>query len=298
MLEEGRVRTLQEVVPVAGPTKTERPVIALALGGGGIRGYAHVGVLRALEEAGIRPDIVVGTSAGAVVGAAYASGMSAGEIDRAARDLDVSRLVDLTFDRRGFIRGDALERWTRDVVRVKTIEAMPIRFAAVATRLPAGEALLIDRGDVASAIRASAAVPGIMVPVRSGQETLVDGGISSLVPVRFARAMGADIVIAVDIYCEGPRYAGTNLLLTVAQASQAQSCLLSRAEMAQADIRIAPPVDALGGTMPDAYLKAERSGYAAARAAIPLLRDRLDASSETTAARSTTSTALESFVSP
>lgn len=251
------------------------PRVALVLGGGGIRGFAHVGVLQALEKGDIRPDIVVGTSAGAVVGAAYASGLSAEEIDRAASKLELSSLLDWTLDRRGFIRGNALAKWVSSVVRVSSIEDMPIRFAAVATELPSGTAVLIDRGDVGSAIRASASVPGVVVPMTYGKGTLIDGGIASLVPVRFARALGADIVIAVDVYCNGPSYAGTGMLTIMVQVTQVQSCIIGRQELAEADVQIAPAVDASQGTSVEARRVAKEAGFAAAEAEMPMLARKL-----------------------
>ena len=141
-VEAGRVKALADVARSEAPMASGRPGprVALVLGGGGIRGFAHVGVLQALEKGDIRPDIVVGTSAGAVVGAAYASGLSAEEIDRAASKLELSSLLDWTLDRRGFIRGNALAKWVSSVVRVSSIEDMPIPFAAVATALPNGTA--------------------------------------------------------------------------------------------------------------------------------------------------------------
>jgi NTE family protein len=198
---------VQRPAPVAASDPL-RPTVALVLGGGGLRGFAHVGVLRALDDAGIKPDIVVGTSAGAVVGAAYASGMTPAQIASAARNVKLSSLVDWTLSSGGIMRGNNLANWIDAVTAGVPIEKFPLRFAAVATDLQSEKAVLLDRGSAGNAIQASAAVPGISVPVPYKYGHLVDGGITSLVPVRFARAMGADFVIAVDIYCEGPRADG------------------------------------------------------------------------------------------
>ena len=124
------VRSTPAVLVASGPGQ---PKLALVLGGGGTRGFAHVGVLRALEEAGVEPDIVVGTSAGAVVGAAYASGLNSSQIDQAKQDLSLSSLFDWTFTRGGLIRGDRLAKWVDGVTRGQAIESFPRRFAAVAT---------------------------------------------------------------------------------------------------------------------------------------------------------------------
>ena len=156
---------VQRPAPVAA-TDALRPTVALVLGGGGLRGFAHMGVLRALEEAGIKPDIVVGTSAGAVVGAAYASGMTPAQMESAARNVKLSSLVDWTLNSGGIMRGNNLANWIDTVTAGVPIEKFPIRFAAVATDLQSENAVLLDRGSPGNAIQASAAVPGITVPVQ------------------------------------------------------------------------------------------------------------------------------------
>jgi len=200
-------------------TDVLRPTVALVLGGGGLRGFAHIGVLRAFEEAGIKPDIVVGTSAGAVVGAAYASGLPLARIESVARNVKLSSLVDWTLNSGGIMRGNNLASWIDTVTAGVPIEKFPIRFAAVATDLQSEMAVLLDRGSPGNAIQASAAVPGINVPVPYKNGHLIDGGVTSLVPVRFARAMGADFVIAVDIFCQRPGADGLGRL-----RSSAASC--------------------------------------------------------------------------
>jgi NTE family protein len=268
------VRTLDEVGRIAKPLtqgSSSRPVVGLALGGGGLRGYAHVGVLQALEEAGIEVDVVVGTSAGAVIGAAYASGRPASELRQLATNLDVTSLTDWRLSTASFMRGDALIRWGSAMAQHMPIEAMPRRFGAVAAGLDSGVPLLMDRGDVGLAIRASAAVPGAMEPVASNRELLVDGGIASLVPVRFARAMGADIVIGVDIYCHSPAAEGGSLLTTFAKVARIQTCLVSRAEMAEADVLMAPSVKVDDMKSATQREEAIQAGYRAAREALPRL---------------------------
>jgi NTE family protein len=264
-------RLLAEVRASESPASrgaTGRPTVALVLGGGGLRGFAHVGALRALEEAGIRPDIVVGTSAGSVVGAAYASGMSPAQIRSAALAVKVSSLVDLTWSPSGIIRGDNLAAWVGKVTGGLPIERFPIRFAAVATDLGSGQPVLIDRGSAGRAIQASSAVPGINVPVPSRTGHLVDGGVTSLVPVRFARALGADVVIAVDIYCRGTRAESLALPAVLGRVMQTQSCLVAAPEMAEADLLIAPAVAVPGMSARDAQERVMQAGYEAARAAL------------------------------
>ncbi|WP_345593807.1 patatin-like phospholipase family protein [Verticiella sediminum] len=256
-------------------TNASAPVVGLALGGGGLRGYAHIGVLQAFEEAGIDVEVIAGTSAGAVIGAAYASGRTVEEIKQLAENLDVSSLIDWRLSTTSFLRGDALARWASDMARNTPIEKMPRKFGAVAAVLDTGEAVLVERGDVGMAIRASAAIPGSMPPVESTRGPLVDGGISSLVPVRFARAMGADVVIGVDIYCNSPPRSGSTFLATLARVSRTQTCLLSSVEMAEADVLVAPTVgitDMRSAAQREASVLA---GYRAAKAAMPAVLDQI-----------------------
>jgi NTE family protein len=250
-------------------TDAVRPTVALVLGGGGLRGFAHMGVLRALEEAGIQPDIVVGTSAGAVVGAAYASGMTSAQLESAARNVKLSSLVDWTLDSGGIMRGRNLANWIDTITAGVPIEKFPLRFAAVATDLQSEQAVLLDRGSPGSAIQASAAVPGVTVPVPHKNGHLIDGGITSLVPVRFARAMGADFVIAVDIYCQGARADGLSAPTVINRVMHTQSCLVAAPEMAEADVLIAPAISVSRMSAKDEQERAIQAGYEAARAALP-----------------------------
>ncbi|TAK49346.1 MAG: patatin-like phospholipase RssA [Betaproteobacteria bacterium] len=177
-----------------------KPRIGLALGSGSARGWAHIGVIRALEKAGVRPDIVCGTSIGALVGAAYA----AGELDRLERFVlglrvaDVVGLMDVSL-RGGVLKGDRLMDFFRRDVADRPIEALPIPFAAVATSLRTGAEVWLRRGSTLDAVRASIALPALFAPVRWEGSLLVDGGLVNPVPVSLARAMGADVVIAVDL---------------------------------------------------------------------------------------------------
>ncbi len=256
------------------PGGAGQPAVALVLGGGGLRGFAHLGVLRALDEAGIRPDIVVGTSVGALIGAAYASGMNAAQLTETALGTRISSLIDLTLSSSGLMRGNRLASWIDTLTEGAPIETFPVRFAAVATDLQSGEPVLLDSGPAGAAIQASAAVPGANVPVAYNKGHLVDGGISSLVPVRSARAMGADFVIAVDIYCHGPRAQGLGALTVIGRIMQTQNCLVAAPEMAQADVLIAPGVKVSGMSARDEHEAAIQAGYDAARAALPAILEK------------------------
>jgi NTE family protein len=232
-------------------------------------------VLRALEQAGIEPDIVVGTSAGAVVGAAYASGLSAGQIEAIGSEVELSSLIDLTLSSSGLMRGDNIARWIDSVASGKPIEKFPRRFGAVATDLRTGQAVLLDRGSPGAAVQASAAVPGVNVPIAYTGGHLVDGGIASLVPVRFARAMGADFVIAADIYCQGPSGEGLAAPSVLMRVMRVQSCLVSAPEAAEADMLIAPQVSVSGLSAKDQQQNAISAGYAATAEALRRFGSRL-----------------------
>ena len=183
--------------PEVVPAKPKR--LGLALGGGGARGFAHVGVLQVLEEAGIKPDLVVGTSAGSLVGALYASGKTGAQLQRIAETMEESTITDwaLPFLNRGVLRGEALARYVSNQTQGRKIEDLPIRLGIVATDLNLGEGVLFQRGDTATAVRASSAVPSVFLPVRINNRDYVDGGLVAPVPVRSAREMGAEVVVAV-----------------------------------------------------------------------------------------------------
>ncbi len=176
--------------------------IALALGSGAARGWAHIGVINALSEVGIRPDRVAGTSIGALVGAAYASG-KIHSLEGVARELDwrkvVSLFTDVVLPRSGFIDGRKIADSIRNQVEPGNIEDLPLPFRAVSTDLVTSSEVVIQEGDVVEAVRASISVCGMFTPVKKGATILVDGGLVNPVPVSVARRMGADYVIAVDI---------------------------------------------------------------------------------------------------
>ena len=181
------------------PIQSERPLVALALGSGGARGFAHVGVIKALEQAGIVPDIVTGSSSGAVVAALYASGRRAVEMEEIALAVEKGDLVDFVLFGKGWVKGEALQEFVNRMVDGKPIERLAKSFAVVATEAKSGRMIVFNRGDTGLAVRASASVPNLFVPPVINGEEYVDGGLSSPVPVKLARAMGADIVIAVDV---------------------------------------------------------------------------------------------------
>ena len=181
-------------------TTTHKPRIGLALGGGSARGWAHIGVIRTLAEAGVVPDMVCGTSVGAFVGAAYVDG-DLGRLEQWARSLKLQAVVGfLDFSLGGgLIKGEKLIEFFRSHFVDVPISELPLPFAAVATDLQSGREIWLQAGMVSDAVRASIALPGLFTPVEHEGRWLVDGGLVNPVPVSLCRAMGADLVIAVDL---------------------------------------------------------------------------------------------------
>jgi NTE family protein len=188
-----------------------RPGIGLALGSGSARGLAHLGVIRAIEDAGIEVDFIAGTSMGALIGAIHAAG-KLDELEAAFLGFDwkkTTSFFDVVLPKSGLLDGARVSELVRAHIHADTIEALAIPFAATATDIVSGEEVVIKSGDVIEAVRASISVPGIFTPVRSNGRILVDGGITNPVPASAVRAMGAGIVIAVDLNHE--IVAGKNL---------------------------------------------------------------------------------------
>jgi NTE family protein len=188
--------------PPTPPAVKPRPLrVGLALGGGAARGFAHIGVIKALEARNIQVDLICGTSAGSVVGALYASGMNGFALNRLALKMDEASISDwaMPFRTRGFLQGVALQNYLNTTLDNRPIEKMAKPLGVVATDLNTGQPILFQRGNTGIAVRASCSVPSLFEPVKIGAHEYVDGGLVSPVPASFARKMGADFVIAVDI---------------------------------------------------------------------------------------------------
>jgi NTE family protein len=181
------------------PLKALRPTLGLVLGAGGARGFAHVGVIKALEAAGIEADVVVGTSSGALVAAFYAGGMNAQALETMALSLEDREIFDFTMFGPGVIEGARLQYFVNRTLQGRLIEGLGKPFAAVATERDNGRMAVFNRGNTGIAVRASASVPTVFWPVLINGRSYVDGGVASRVPAALAREMGADVVIAVDI---------------------------------------------------------------------------------------------------
>ncbi len=257
------------------PATTPPPKIALALGGGAARGFAHVGVIKVLESHGIVPDMVVGTSAGCVVGALYSAGYTGFDLQQMSFDLDRAVVTDWTVFGRGLIKGDALQTFVDQAVKQVPMEKLKLRFACVAVKLRTGEAVVLDHGDVGAVVRASAAVPGIFEPMKIGEDEYLDGGLRSPVPTREARAMGADLVIGVDV-STAPQGGADSQLAVMNRAIDIMGKSLRDAQAAAADVMITPDLGSIGSTDFNDRMHAILAGERAAQAALPQLRHKLE----------------------
>ena len=265
-------------VPVVTPKKPVR--IALALGGGAARGFAHIGVIKALEAQGIKPDIVVGTSAGSVVAALYASGMSGFDLQKVALQMEESMVADWTLPNRGVLKGEALQAFINQKVGNRTIQQLPKPLGVVATDLQSGELVLFRRGDTGMAVRASSAVPGMFQPVEISGRDYVDGGLTSPVPAQSARAMGADFVIAVDISNVTRRDKLTGTLDVLLQTFSIMGHAISRHELEDADVVIRPKTTEVSSTDFEGRHLAIMEGEKAAVRAMAELKARLERARE------------------
>jgi NTE family protein len=263
-------------VPIPVPALPQRKkTLALALGGGAARGFAHVGVLASLQAAGIKPDVVVGTSAGSVVGALYCAGLALDRIRTLSAELDETRLTDWSFFGRGVLKGQNLQNLVNQWVGGKLIEQFPIPFIAVASDLYSGAAKLISRGNAGLAVRASSAVPGVFEPVVIEGREFVDGGLVAPVPVRIARATGMDYVLAVDISAQ-PQYQATDSMAQVMLQSFAiLGKSLGEHELAYADMAIRPAIGDLGSAAFESRQRAFTEGQRAMQMSIERLRTAL-----------------------
>jgi NTE family protein len=266
-------------VPQGPPPK---PKIALVLGGGAARGFAHVGVIRALEQEKIPLDMVVGTSVGSLIGAIYAADLNSFELEWTAFQLEKDDLFDFgvmtAVSGMGLAKGDKLEEWVRGHIKVQNIENMKLPFAAVATDLNWGQKVVLDKGSIARAVRASSAIPGVFQPVQHQGKILVDGGVVDNIPIAVAKAKGADIVIAVDISANIGNPTITNLLGVTLQATNIMFALNVEHSKKDADVLITPAGIGDVGTLDFTQKKrCMLAGIEATQKAMPALHKVIDA---------------------
>ncbi len=264
----------------AAPLPMPRKIkVGLALGGGAARGFAHIGVIKALEANGITPDLVVGTSAGSLVGALYAAGNNGSALQKMAIDMDEGAISDWSVPffsgPTGVLKGEGLQNYVNRAVQGQPIEKLKMPFGAVATDLKSGRPILFRRGNTGAAVRASSSVPGVFKPVRIGTIDYVDGGLVSPVPASFARKMGADFVIAVNISAQPEVQPASGAFEILLQTFAIMGQSLNQYELQQADIVIRPELASMKGSDFQSRGKAITAGERAAIAAIPELRKRL-----------------------
>ncbi|KRG44536.1 Patatin [Stenotrophomonas pictorum JCM 9942] len=258
---------------VAAPVTPVKPVkIGVALGGGAAKGFAHIGVIKMLEANGFEPVVVSGTSAGSVVGALYASGMNAFQMQQKAVALDEASIRDIRLFSGGLVQGQKLQDYVNTQVGNKPAEQLKKPFAAVATQLETGDRAVFVRGNVGQAVRASSSIPGVFEPVSIGGKTFVDGGVVSPVPVDAARQLGAEFVIAVDISSRATGQRPSGLLGAVGQSITIMGQRLGEQELARADVIIRPQVLDIGAADFEQRGRAILEGEKAAMAAMPQIR--------------------------
>lgn len=247
--------------------------IALVLGGGAARGFAHIGVLKILESNGIPIHMIVGTSAGSFVGSLYAYGLNAYQIQKLSLDIQRSDIADFTIPDNGFIKGDLLEEYVNRMLRNTTMEKLRIPFYATATELPNGKETVFGTGNTGKAVRASCSIPGVFNPAMIGNKMYVDGGVVSPVPVDAAKRLGADVVIAVDISSDLDTTKPSGTIETILQAINIMSSRISVAQLSRADIVIRPLVGHIGSADFDRRNDAIIEGEKAALQALPKIRE-------------------------
>nr|WP_315182975.1 patatin-like phospholipase family protein [uncultured Albidiferax sp.] len=250
--------------------------IGIALGAGSARGFAHIGVLKALVEAGLAPEVVVGTSAGSLVGAFYAAGYSPWQIEEVALRLRDIEIVDLgQGNKRGMFTGETLQKLVNQYVKDVPIERFKRRFGAVATVLKSGELRLLSGGNAGAAVRASCSIPGVFVPCVIGDEELVDGGLVSPLPVKAARRLGADVVIGVDVGVLPQNSTRVGLYEVILQSFEIMGRSLSQLEGQTADFMVRPDTARFSSTDFTVRKEIVQAGYEAGVAALPALRQLL-----------------------
>jgi NTE family protein len=231
----------QEVKPTPKPAK-----VALVLGAGASKGFAHIGVLKVLESNKIPIHMIVGTSAGSFVGSLYAYGYNAFQLQKMSFSIEKGDIVDITIPDNGFIKGEKLEEYINERVRNTPLEKLKIPFYSVTTDLQNGQEVVFGKGNTGTAVRASCSIPGIFNPVRISGRVYCDGGIVSPVAVEAARKLGADIVIAVDVSADINESPPDGIVETILQAISIMYSRLSATELSKADIVIRPKVGYIG----------------------------------------------------
>ena len=263
--------TLADALP-ARRVAAGKQSLALVLGGGGCRGYGHIGVLRVLERNGLKPDLVVGSSVGSLVGAFYAAGIPVDRIERFGKRLKQNTLRDWIFPKLGVFGGAGIRRFVIEQVGARTMESLPTRFAVVATDLRTGAMAILERGDLGRAVQASSSAPGLLEPVRIGSQLLVDGNLSAAVPVDAARKLGATLVVAVDVTFPPEQADLDDPFDALYQGFSILTRKLALAERSRADLIIEPNLPEHRDMSQHTVNTLIEAGESAASDALPALR--------------------------
>lgn len=250
--------------------------IGLALSGGSARGFAHIGILNVLEEAGLKIDYIAGTSMGALVGAFYASGMKARVIDRIVRTAGGTGWVDFTFSRMGLIKGEKIEQIIYLLTRRSAFNDLKIPLAVTAVDLYSGEKIVFKEGLVCRAVRASISIPGFFVPLEMNEMLLVDGGVLDRVPVNVVRELGATFVIAVDTgtYLRNANF--SSVLDVVTRSFDIMQQEICRTQLTKAALVIAPEMEDISPSQFERADEAINAGEEAARKILPIITSLLE----------------------
>jgi len=261
--------TTPKETPLPPPPKPAK--VAVVLGAGASRGFAHIGVLKVLESHRVPIHMVVGTSVGSFVGSLYAFGYNPYELQTIALDIQKDDVADYIIPDNGFIKGEKLENFINHKVKYATIDKFRIPFYAVATNIQTGEEMVFGRGNTGRAVRASCSIPGIFNPVVIGTKAHVDGGVVSPVAVDVARRYGADVVIAVDISSSLSSAAPTGTIETIMQAIDIMYNKMAVIQLKSADVVIKPKVGYIGSSDFTKRHEAIMEGEKATADAIPAI---------------------------
>lgn len=253
-----------------------RPKIGLALGAGGLRGLAHVGVLRVLERENIPIDYVAGCSIGSLIGALHCAGLDSETIYKLAKHLKRRHWIDFVIPKMGIISGDRVLAMLRLLTKQKQFEELATPLAVIATDLGNGREVVFTKGDVATAVRASVSVPGVFVPYQLGDILYVDGAVLNPTPIDIARKMGADFVIAVDLAHRGETGPITNLFDVIIQAINIMERQMFKQRQEECDVLIRPNVAHLSPSSFEAIDECVALGEQAAEALLPEIKRILD----------------------
>ena len=234
-------------LPKAIPPPSTRAKVAVVLGAGAAKGFAHIGVLKVLEAQKVPIHVVVGTSAGSFVGSLYAYGYTAYQLQGIAMSLDKDDVADFTLPDNGFLKGEKLQQYVNKAVRGTPIEKFRIPFHAVATNIQTGEEVVFGQGNAGMAVRASCSVPGVFQPPRFGNAVYVDGGVVAPVAVEAAKRLGADVIIAVDISGGASTTAPQGTIDTILKANDIMYNRIAASHLSKADIVIRPNVGYING---------------------------------------------------